>query len=199
MTNILTPGVPANIANLYETGAVKWETGWGDYNTHTCLHGALLRPCAVPGDEIMWSILLSHRGLTIDWNDDQGSGDPVIVKLREQVDPDEAEMVAVFGPNWVAARNICRTWATATADQKQAVQHAQPAWAAHAAHAAWAAWAAWAARAARAALAALDAWDARAAFFATVAQPWIGTTPEWTQPAYDRLIAPWVQVFGPIK
>ena len=206
MTDTLTPGVPAATADLFADGTVTWEPGWGDRDTHTCLHGALLRPCAEPGDEIMWSILLAHRGLTIEWNDEQTSAVPVIEALRRQADPDEAEMVVVFGPNWRAARSICRTWATATPEQRRAAWDARAA--AWDAWAAWdardAAWDAWDARAARdAAWDAWDAWAARAAawdaFLATIAQPWITPRADWDQAAHDRLIAPWVSVFGPIE
>ena len=220
MSDILSPNHPQHVADLFRTDAIKWETGWGDHKTHTCLHGGLLTPCSIAGDEIMWSILMSARGATTAWNDDQETVTPIIERLVEQHDPDVAEMVAVFGPNWEPARNICRTWATATDAQRQDTrdprnaEDARAAWAAWDARAARAAWAAWDPRAARGAWAAWAAWDARAAwaawaarcaraaraaFVATIARPWIGTLPEWTQEAHDRLIAPWVSVFGPIE
>lgn len=194
MTGItITPGVPGQIADLFETGEIRWEKGWGDRKTHTCLHGALLRPCAEPGDEIMWSILLSARGRTTRWNDEQADVSSVVAALRAEADPDEDEMVRVFGPNWRAARTVCRTWAQSTGEQREALSaasgrtSASDVWAAWDAWAAWAAWAVWAA---------WDAWDAWAAFVAVVAKPWINPTTLWTQELYDHLIAPWTTMFG---
>lgn len=217
MTDIITPGVPAQIADLYESGEIEWSRGWGDRLTHTCLHGALLRPCATPGDEIMWSILLSARGATISWNDGLKSVKPVIRRLRKEHDPDVAEMVRVFGSQWEAARDICRRYATATDVEKRDVQAAwdaqaagdvQAAWDAWDAQAAWdvqaarAAWDAWDRRAARAAWDAQAAWAARAAraaFMAVCAYDYMVDGEPWCQDAYNRATAPWVTVFGPIN
>ena len=242
MSDVLSAGVPQQVADLFDTKQVRFVHGWGDRDGETCLLGALLRPCAVPGDEVMWSVLLSHRGLTMGWNDDRTEAQ-VVAKLREQVDPTEAEMVAVFGSRWVAARDICRRWAAATDAEKDAAwaawaagaawaawaagdawaawaagdagaaRAARDAWAAWDARAAWdagaarAAWAAWdagaarAARAARDAFVAWDAWDARDArdaFVAVCASDYLTEGTAWNQAAYDRLIAPWEAVFGPI-
>jgi hypothetical protein len=164
MTATLSPGHPQHIADLFASGDVKWERGWGDRDKHTCLHGALLRPCAEPGDEIMWSTLISYRGYGTRWTDKQTKAAPVIGALRKMADPDDAEMVAAFGPDWRAARWVCRTWAQATDEQRR---DARDAWDARDARAAWVARDAWDARDARAARdawAAWAAWDARAAW-----------------------------------
>jgi hypothetical protein len=198
MTATLSPGHPQHIADLFASGDVKWERGWGDRDKHTCLHGALLRPCAEPGDEIMWSTLISYRGYGTRWNDKQTKAAPVIGALRKMADPDDAEMVAAFGPDWRAARWVCRTWAQATDEQRRDARDAWDAWVARDARDARDtrdtrdAWAAWDARDARA---------ARAAFLAVVTRHLIGQpgSPEgWTQDAYARLVAPFESVFGEI-
>lgn len=166
-TALLAPGVPRKIAAKFKSHEVEWEPGWGDRATHTCLHGALLKPCAIPGDEILWSVLLSARGLTIEWNDEQATVEPIIAALTDErgKNPTRAEMEKVFGPDWMTARHICRTWATATPEQKRA---------------AWAAWA------------------ARDAFVAVCMHRFCKEGADWDEAAYQRLIGPWVKVFGPL-
>jgi hypothetical protein len=112
----------------------------------------------------------------------------------------------MLGPNWEAAINVARTWASATEQQRwdardaraerdardardaRAVRDVRDAWAAWAALAvrdvrdAWAAWAAWA------------AWDAWAAFVAVVTHGH-GLIDD---DMYTRITEPWVTVFGPI-
>ena len=189
MTDLLTPGHPAAVADLFEAGIITWETGWGDREMHTCAHGALIRPCSTAGDEIMWSVLMSYRGLTMGWNDEQESSAPVIARLRELGnDPTEAEMVEVFSPAWRQVRHILRTAASDVQPARDA-RAARAAWAARVARAAWVArapWAPWAAR---------DARDARAAWAAVhcLARGWID------QDTYDAAVAPWVSVFGPLE
>lgn len=207
MSEILSSGHPLKVAELFEAGEIKWVKGWGNRSSVTCAHGALLCPCPMPGDEMMWSVLLSHRGLTMAWNDLHSSATPVIARLRVLGDdPTSEEMVSVFGPRWETARHVCRVWANA-GRQRSAVRAAwddayyrSPSYD-RVSSAARAAWDARDGHAGSACRDTFDAWDARGlwdAFLAVCAPTPVDGSP-WDGAAFDRLVGPWESVFGPLN
>ena len=57
---VLSPGHQIEAADWLDSPGVTWTHGWGDGTTTGCAHTALLRPCATPGDEVMWSAWERH-------------------------------------------------------------------------------------------------------------------------------------------
>ena len=153
----------------------EWVQRHGDGETTGCLHTALLRPCSTPGGE--------------SWNDEPGrTKDAVLAVLLHPAEPTEVEMVGLFGPQWLAIRDLVRRAAVLTRDDRLRLTRARAAARDAARDAAWgAAWAAaWAA--------ARDA--ARGAALALVVRDLIGRY-GFTADHYRALTRPWASIVGP--
>ncbi len=96
----------------------KWVREPGDGVTSGCLHTALLRPCSTPGDNVLWHHLMRRRSYTEAWNDEPGRRKAQVLRvLRGAVEPTEAEMADMFGPQWLAIRDLVRRVAVLTVDE----------------------------------------------------------------------------------
>jgi hypothetical protein len=115
----------------------------------------------------MWSALL------------QGAG----------AEPTVWKMVSAFGPNWKAARDLCRRFADSTPPERDALRAARATRDARSVRGVRAARDAWSARDARAVRAVWVAWDSRAARDAwEIWEPWVEGT-AWDRAAHDRVMA----------
>ena len=183
-----------------------------------CAHGAV-RTCQglQPGDEQIIRALMTHQGLTFDWNDSKASGVDEVADRIAAVDTADPALEACFGPQWSEVVALVRQAAALDAKKIKDLSAAwDAAWAAAGA-AAWAAAgdAAWAAAWSAAWAAARDAaWAAAgdaardAAWAAARAAAWaaalglvtrdlIGTN-GYSKAHYDLLIGPWRAVVGPL-
>lgn len=114
--SILDMRVPVEAADWLDTH--KWVQHAGDGVTCGCLHTALLRPCSAPGDNVLWHHLMRHRSYTEVWNDTPGRRQSQVTgELRQATEPTEAEMADMFGPQWLAIRDLVRRAAALTPDE----------------------------------------------------------------------------------
>ena len=114
--SILDMRVPREAADWLD--AHKWVREPGDGVTTGCLHTALLRPCSTPGDNVLWHHLMRWRSYTEAWNDEPGRRKAQVLRvLRGAVEPTEAEMADMFGPQWLAIRDLVRRVAVLTVDE----------------------------------------------------------------------------------
>ena len=118
--SILDMRVPREAADWLD--AHKWVREPGDGVTTGCLHTALLRPCSTPGDNMLWHHLMRRRSYTEAWNDEPGRRKAQVLRvLRGAVEPTEAEMADMFGPQWLAIRDLVRRAAALTPDDAGAL------------------------------------------------------------------------------
>ena len=114
--SILDMRVPREAADLLD--AHEWVREPGDGVTTGCLHTALLRPCSTPGDNVLWHHLMRWRTYTERWNDTPGRRKAQVLRvLRGATEPTAAEMADMFGPQWVAVRDLVRRAAVLTVDE----------------------------------------------------------------------------------
>jgi hypothetical protein len=221
MTPVITIP-PEPLLNLLGENGEHWiKNSWGDDNA-MCLHGAIRRCEPHPGDCYLILQVAEKFGWAPTWNDkDTTKWADVRARINGGIDITDSDLEVTFGPQWADIVTIVRQAASLTPDQATRWAAARDAAGDAARDAAWdAAWnaardAAWAAardaagdaawNAARDAAgdaagdAARDAaWAAaRDAAWATVTRDLIGTA-GYTQAHHDLLMAPWVEVFGPI-
>ena len=122
-TPILDPTVPQAAADWLESPGVRWvRRRPGDGIRSGCLHTALLQPCAIPGDNAIWHVLERTRGHSEEWNDrDERTKAEVLAVLRSAPEPTEDEITALFGPQWLAIRDLARRGATLTDNERRAL------------------------------------------------------------------------------
>lgn len=84
-----------------------------------CLTTALVTVCGEhPGDQYIWREIARHRDRAEKWNDAPGRTKAGVLRaLRAFREPDEAEMEAVFGPQWLQIRDVVRRAAVLTEDE----------------------------------------------------------------------------------
>jgi hypothetical protein len=170
-----------------------WIKGGLENSDGVCLTGALQYCQPVPGDWLIARAVARHRGHGENWNDETGRTRSQVLAWLEAAEPiTDAELGAVFGPQWEAVVALVRRAAILTPDEGEALRAARDAARDAGRVAAWvaardAAWdAAW--NAARDA--ALDA--AGDAAGALVVRDVLA--PEH----YATLTRPWVSVIGPV-
>jgi len=153
--------------------AVLDEKGWvqGAWSTDggVCAHQAIRLCAPQPGDAYLVERVADVQGWGTGWNDAQGRTEAEVrARLGAGVDVTDADLLAVFGPNWLAVVDVVRRSAVTTADEASRLG------------AAWdAAWSA-----ARGA-----AWSAAVWDLASADGP-------FTHAHRDLLIGPWESVFG---
>jgi hypothetical protein len=124
MTSEAVLSVPDFFAAAAEVMA---ERGWikgtcAGPNGEVCEVGAVLKVVCTPGDQHLALEVLSHRGGGVDHNDHPGNTAEGSLKLLRSLGPiTEADMAAVFGPNWRAVRTLVRQASIATVEQLVAV------------------------------------------------------------------------------
>ena len=205
--SILDMRVPREAADWLDTH--KWVEHAGDGVTTGCLHTALLRPCSTPGDNMLWHHLMRRRSYTEAWNDEPGRRKAQVLRvLRGAVEPTEAEMADMLGPQWLAIRDLVRRAAALTPDDAGALGAAWGAAGARRLDAAG-----YAVRVAARIAAGVSAWyavrdaaggvardaarlAARDAARALVARDLIGRH-GFTADRYRTLTGPWATVIGP--
>lgn len=115
-TPILDMTVPLRAAHWLQRH--RWVRRPGDGIRSGCLHTALLRPCATPGDQIIWHLLERQRGHTEEWNDRLAEDKAeVVTVLRTAPEPTEEEMTELFGPQFVAVRDLVRRAAVVSVEE----------------------------------------------------------------------------------
>jgi hypothetical protein len=206
MTTILNRAPLDGAIKDLETNKVQWTKGWGDRKTRTCAHGAILRPCDTPGDAIIWSRWVSTTQLSMSDNDAAPDASYVVNKLKAVVDPTEADMEKMYGPQWAEVISLIRRAATLTAEEREALRKAY----------AYDVASSYAAYDAAYAVASSDAsYDAAvyaeyAAYYASyaahayvasraargIAMRHLIGTHGYTQAHYDALVGPWFSVVG---
>ena len=124
MSAPLDVGVIDTAVDLLATGG--WvqgtlETGEGAH----CAHGAVLATVCTPGDAHLWRSVMRHTGLTERWNDTPGrTATEVSERLATLRDVTADDMIEVFGPNWIAVRDLVRRAAKLTEDEAAALAEA---------------------------------------------------------------------------
>ena len=168
MSTTIDPTIPTLAADWLDTH--QWVQSAGDGVTSGCLTTAtIIVRGQHPGDQYIWRAIERHRGVAEEFNDADGrTKAEVIAALRSLAVPDAAEMVAVFGPQWEAVRDLVRRCAALTSDEVQRLG---------------------AARGAARGVACDVAW-------ALVVRDLIGQH-GFTQEHYDTLTRPWATVIGP--
>lgn len=87
-----------------------------------CAHGAVLSAACTPGDAVLWQSVMRYSGLTEEWNDEPGrTADEVSERLTAIRDVTAEDMVEVFGPNWMAVRDLVRRAAKLTDEEATAL------------------------------------------------------------------------------
>lgn len=173
----LTEEMHAVVDNLK---ARDWIQGSMQRGEAVCAHGAV-KTCQGlrPGDEHIIRAVMRTKGVTEDWNDEDGRTKQDVVAAMSLIEVSDADLQETFGPAWRMVIAVIRRSAILTAAEAKDLAAARDA--------AWAA-ARYAARAA-----ARDA--ARDAAWAAVVSDLVGHH-GLTQEHVDTLMAPWVQVLG---
>ena len=128
MSVMVTPTLDRHVidkaATLLEQPGV-WTRGEYNDNGHMCLIGAVLRPTCQPGDNHLWRVWLDRNGLDEEWNDEKASdATEVVTRLRTLPDPTKADMADMFGPQWLAIRDLVRRCAVLTDDEANQIGRA---------------------------------------------------------------------------
>ena len=121
---LLDVGVIDAAVDLLATGG--WVQGRRETSDgRHCAHGAVLATACTPGDAFMWQVVMRHTGLTAQWNDTPGrTATEVSERLATLRDVTADDMIEVFGPNWIAVRDLVRRAAKLTEDEAAALAEA---------------------------------------------------------------------------
>jgi len=165
--------------------AVLDEKGWvqGAWSTDggVCAHQAIRLCAPQPGDAYLVERVADVQGWGTGWNDAQGRTEAEVrARLGAGVDVTDADLLAVFGPNWLAVVDVVRRSAVTTADEASRLG------------------AAWVAARDAARDADRDAaWSAaRGAAWSAAVWDLASADGPFTHAHRDLLIGPWESVFG---
>jgi hypothetical protein len=225
MTTIIHIDPEAPLHILDEHG---WTQGSYDADAGVCLHGAIRLCQPIPGDAQIIERVAERQGWGTGWNDARGTTEQMVRdRLALGIDITDEDLADTFGPQWRAVIHIVRRTAVMTVAEAQRLSAAESAARSVAHSAAWsvarsAAWSA-ARSAARSA-----AWSAAGSAARSVARSaaWSAArsaarSAAWSAAGYvagsvvtydlatidgpytiaqrDLLLAPWIEVMGPIE
>jgi hypothetical protein len=205
MTTIIHIDPEAPLHILDEHG---WVKGSYDADGRVCLHGAIRLCQPVPGDAQIIEQVAHRQGWGTGWNDSDDTTEQMVRdRLALGIDITDEDLADTFGPQWRAVIHIVRRSAVMTDDEAQRLNAAESvAWSAAGSAAGYAAWsAAWSAAGSAAGYAAWSAAGSAAGYAAGYAAGSVVTYDlatidgPYTIAQRDLLLAPWIEVMGPIE
>ena len=111
----LSDEMQAVIANLEDR---EWIQDYDVDGDAVCAHGAVKTCDALrPGDEQIIRAVMRRRGLTEDWNDEDGRTKAEVLTLMRQIEVSDADLAETFGPNWRLVIAVIRRAAILTPDE----------------------------------------------------------------------------------
>jgi plasmid maintenance system antidote protein VapI len=205
MTTIIHIDPEAPLHILDEHG---WTQGSYDADAGVCLHGAIRLCQPIPGDAQIIEQVARRQGWGTDWNDDDDTTEQMVRdRLALGIDITDEDLADTFGPQWRAVIHIVRRAAVMTKDEAQRLSAAwsateSVAWSV-ARSAAWSV-----ARSVARSVAWSVAWSVAgysAGYSAGHSAGYVVTYDlatidgPYTIAQRDLLLAPWIEVMGPIE